>query len=525
MSHKFPGQLPPEVLDLICVQLCPHCQREDQGTWALTLKYDPWLDIKTLSLTCRALRRIAQGVLFHQAPSKPVVKTHELLGLLVTLIRRPDLASGVKSTLPFVIEGSSYASFSVACDTLTETLCRRNSCQLPLIWQNLANQTKTISTAFGDWSPILRSLLVSLTPNIETLHWCLDYKDSLLPVAYGQDVDQLIRIVPPRPVCSPDLSLLRYLHITPGRSTYILFSDVHSLGILQVTPNLRYLQLSAVTGWKPPATGRSLHFNSDNRAIQCSKSIDKWLPACTKLKSLVVEGESSGQDGSADFTILRQLLSCAYGKLTKFAYLVPCSSQRHAPESSHIQAPQIIKELQKTQTMLTHLYLDMRNQEDRPKVSVARIEDCSLLRTGFPHLEYLTIDQETFCYHCLSPPLMANRNGHSSQTLDQESMCLVNIVGPKIKELVLLSMYPELPHCNGMCTLGHHVHHGKLQNPERSLRKLNVHHLVDWLDDDIIDLDMHENMTSVREAFGDTDVEIRVVLRVRGAIEEVVGIY
>lgn len=104
-KSRFPFlRLPPEIQHAVCAELCVHC---NYSGWDLSIEYFqetqgwPWSyrDLARLSRTSRALRALAQPLLYHVFPSRNCGR------FLRTIFERPDLASGVKIFRGF---GSNY---------------------------------------------------------------------------------------------------------------------------------------------------------------------------------------------------------------------------------------------------------------------------------------------------------------------------------------------------------------------------------------------------------------------------------
>ncbi|KAG6354718.1 hypothetical protein INS49_004736 [Diaporthe citri] len=105
-EHRWVGGLPPEIWLCILDQLCPHCrpspvlkpgvQFSDRPEWSMIpgpLRPRSRRDLLSMTMTCRALRDLAQNYVFHcyDRPNGLL-----FLSFRETVTRRPDLARRVK---------------------------------------------------------------------------------------------------------------------------------------------------------------------------------------------------------------------------------------------------------------------------------------------------------------------------------------------------------------------------------------------------------------------------------------------
>ncbi|KAH8686451.1 hypothetical protein BGZ61DRAFT_454490 [Ilyonectria robusta] len=172
--------LPVEILQAICQQLCAHCtsgsdftppKRLETGSPSLPDVSRPKNDTKALialSQTCRKLYPIARPVVYHEYVSEQW-KTSHVAGFFRTILERPDLAALVQRLSLASKDFEEPSSLSIQGQLIRDNLVLPPGFDGKLYMANI-DESREDCTIHNTWSELCVDLILSTLPNMTQLH-------------------------------------------------------------------------------------------------------------------------------------------------------------------------------------------------------------------------------------------------------------------------------------------------------------------------------------------------------------------
>ncbi|TPX17718.1 uncharacterized protein E0L32_002819 [Thyridium curvatum] len=251
--------LPTELVDLVCRQLCPHCNGDS---------YDGHVALAQLARTCQALSKTTQSVLFHRIC---VCRTY--ISCIETLIKRSDLRSQVRQ-IRYVqgvgLERSEDAPevkyYNPDEDGLQDFLSKES-----MAFFNAAGLQKWTESEFYEESTA--SLFV-LAPNADKIYFRDWWKDGELPALFSRK--------------RPRLPALKVLELEYDIRQDLDYDLAEISCLLRAAPNLialrlgDYHEMSGFNAHLPNVVELSLY-----RCYLPQDSVKMLVHACPVLREFV----------------------------------------------------------------------------------------------------------------------------------------------------------------------------------------------------------------------------------------------
>ncbi|KAM5354634.1 hypothetical protein ACJ41O_001281 [Fusarium nematophilum] len=397
--------LPSEVLDMVCRNLCTHCSRNPLSFD----RPDPneqrarHVALDSLSATCEHLRSIALPIFLHDA--NQFISREHMISLLG---QRPDLAGFVKVVK--VPQGEPPMSTAIPQEhQIIARKAVRSEDEGGQDWHN--------RRAGASPKEIYCELLMALCPKVETLafHCCayvshLSYPLHVADTTLGNLAHRFKQLG-----STPGLPSLRTLELSkdekvwaPAGNFGILHPAVSVL--LGAAPRLERLVLRWWTGLGEYEIKRALDMKAYDVGIRNLRCLEMYQ-ACI-------------EDRDAEYEALREMVLQAQN-LETFGF--SCSTWVYGGVVyNHLAPARFLQALEPRKDMLQHLELeisDALNLDEQEDPFPPQLDAQQLAK--FTKLHTLTLSENTFCRHCL-PDVT-----HIATT------CLTDLLPPTVRNLTV----------------------------------------------------------------------------------------
>lgn len=438
MSFPF-LRLPYEIQEHICCQLCTHCRNEGIPLYSWTIFEDGGLTaLKELCLTSRAMRHLAQPILFHAADTT----SHK--ELIRSLIERPDLAKYMKVAAnckmrwvfqPWPIgpaeTDADLDDFRQLADTLGFGDDKDPNYDLCFEWylnqeQNAYRDGWNARRGYMAIDNLLTTMYFSLLPNLEIAAIDLNdgrwpYRRSYSPYTYGPSLEYhyLPQYLQKHPTKLSNLKSIVFRHAQQATPDDLGLRRLHFL--FKYIPNVRCVIFDWAT---------SLHTGSFDDTIPLHPELD-WeaLPELHELHFYPCNhtGETLPLIG-----IERLIKRCK--KLRRFRLHLAAYCQSTAESS--FSPTRMIECLATASETLTHFSLACSY------LLIHNLAPYTLLGSNmsmFTRLTNLDVEEQVFCHHWLDTA--------------EPATCIINMLPTTVTTLTV-RLHDKFRAIGDVCRLG-----------------------------------------------------------------------